>query len=513
MTLSSAVLQPPDSFDQHSSMWVDEAIWGHRLHDEQLPWFVFLEFLNVLHHEADKGRAFAEPGGFNTLKYGARHRLHLRNILFNNPHLGEIRQAYPDDDKQWHEWLKRMKGATGIAHAEFSYLRRHFHSFEDFAETVEFIRSTSLEVDSNKRWSSKFVFPYGPNCLYEDLDNNGSTNDRRFFGRTGEMLYLMFCRAEKKQELLVALKSKLLKTDHAWDSIIKCLQPPEKEPFGKERANSFLPYRSHRCFDELAEDWLSILSLNIPGFDVMPHLINLVGLHFLRYQLVVSREVLGVNSPLQLICEVVAPKKTLVREISCDLYQENNLLPAKAVEAFISKIEASPAWRQAILETGAFEKCFKILREEVRWGEEYDGPSEPESLIATLRQSAMKRHRQHVANIHRNYGREIGLVSKRGTVKLRYAPTDSLLKTLLFANVDKRNELNQFLERLHARYGLVFSDKQAEQVLPKGEFEKKAFQANSRRLEQRLGSLGLLKRLSDGCAYVVNPYNVTTNEQ
>ena len=323
----------------------------------------------------------------------------------------------------------------------------------------------------------------------------------------------MFCRSEKKQELLVALKSKLLKTDHAWDSIIKCLQPPEEDPFGGERANSFLPYSKHPCFDELAEDWLAILSLNIPGFDVMPHLINLLGLHLLRYQLVVSRKVLGLNSPLQLICEVVAPKKTLVREVSCDLYQENNLLPAKAVEAFISKIEASPPWQKAILETGAFEKCSKILREEVRWGEEYDGPSEPELLIAALRQSAMKRHRQHVANIHRNYGREIGLVSKRGTVKLRYAPTDSLLKTLLFANVNKRIELNQFLERLHARYGLVFSDKQAEQVLPKGDFEKKAFQANSRRLEQRLGSLGLLKRLSDGCAYVVNPYNVTTNEQ
>jgi hypothetical protein len=44
-------------------------------------------------------------------------------------------------------------------------------------------------------------------------------------------------------------------------------------------------------------------------------------------------------------------------------------------------------------------------------------------------------------------------------------------------------------------------------VLSKDEFDKKAFQANSRRLEQRLGSLGLLRRLSDGCAYVINPYH------
>lgn len=512
MTALPPSLPPPDSFDQSSSMWVDEAIWGHRLYDEQLPWMVFLEFLNVFHHEADKGRAFTEPGGLNTLKYRAAHRLHLRNILFNNPHLAEVRQIYPNENNRWDEWLKRMKSATGIAHAQFDYLRQHFHSFDDFCETVALVRSTSLEVNSNKRWTSKFVFPYGKGCLYEDLDNTASTNDRRFFGRTGEMLYLMLCRTQRKDELLAALKSRLAKTDSTWDSIIKCLQPADEDQLSSERANSFLPYTQHQCFDQLAEDWLSILRLNIPGFDVFPHLVNLAGLHLITYQLGVSRQVLGLESPLHLICEVVAPRKTLVREISCDLYQENNLLPAQAVETFISRIENSPAWQQALAENGAFEKCRKILRDEVRWGEDYEGPNDPEQLITALRQAAMKRHRQHVANIHRNYGREIGLVSKRGTVKLRYAPTDALLKTLLFANVEKRTELHQFLERLHTRYGIVFSDKQAEQVLAKGEFEKKAFQANSRRLEQRLGSLGVLKRLSDGCAYVVNPYYVTANE-
>jgi hypothetical protein len=63
------------------------------------------------------------------------------------------------------------------------------------------------------------------------------------------------------------------------------------------------------------------------------------------------------------------------------------------------------------------------------------------------------------------------------------------------------------LVELHRRYGIVFGDKEAEQVLAKDEFDKKPFQANARRLEQRLGSLGLLRRLSDGCAYVINPYH------
>ena len=498
----------PESFDQSSSMWVDEAIWGHRLYDEQLPWMVFLEFLNVFHYELDKGRAFEEPNGLNTLKYRAAHRLYLRNILFNNPGLAEIRLMYPHDTNRWDEWLKRMKAATGIAQPQFNYLKEHFHTFDDFCEVVSIVRSTSLEVNSNKRWTSKFVFPYGPNCLYEDLDNTASTNDRRFFGRTGEVLYLMLCRARRKEEVLAALKGHLAKTDRTWDSIIKRLQPADDDQLSGERANAFLAYAQHACFDELAEDWLAVLRLNISGFDVLPHLVNLAGLHLVSYQLAVSRQMLGLGPPLSFICEVVAPKKTLVRETSCELYQENNLLPSRAVETLVLRIEDSPEWQKAVTENGGFEKCRRILQEKVRWGEDYDGPTDPGQLIAALRQAAMKRHRQHVANIHRNYGREIGLISKRGTIKLRYAPTDGLLKTLLFANVEKRVELHAFLGRLFRRYGLVFGDKEAEEVLPKGDFDKKSFQANSRRLEQRLGSLGLLRRLSDGCAYVVNPYHV-----
>jgi hypothetical protein len=505
MTLSP--LPPPESFDQSSSMWVDETIWGHRLYDEQLPWMVFLEFLNVFHHEVEKERAFREPNGRNTLIYRAAHRRYLRNILFNNPHFAEVFSCFPSDAGRWENWLKKMKSATGIAHPQFAYLKDHFHSFDDFCEIVSLVRSTSLEVHSNKRWTSKFVYPYGKNCLYEDLDNSATTNDRRFFGRTGELLYLMFCRATRKGELLAAMTERLSQMDPMWDSVVKRLQPTEEDIFGGERANAFLPYENHPSFDDMTEDWLAILRLKIPGFDVFPHLVNLCGLHLLRYQLSVSNELLGQKAPLHIICEVVAPKKTLVREISCDLYQENNTLPGRAVEGFINAIERSEEWQRARSDYGAYEKCRKILSEKVRWGDEYEGPNDPDQLIASLHQAAMKRHRQHVANIHRNYGREIGLVSKRGTVKLRYAPTDALLKTLLYANVKKRAELHSFLDLLARRYGLIFGDREAELVLPKGELDKKAFQANSRRLEQRLGSLGLLRRLSDGCAYVLNPFS------
>ena len=202
---------------------------------------------------------------------------------------------------------------------------------------------------------------------------------------------------------------------------------------------------------------------------------NLSGLHLIKYQLGVAHQFLGLTTPLTIVCEVVAPKKTLIRELSCDLYQENNLLPARAVESFIATVEASNDWQHASKQNGAFEACKKLLIEKVRWGEDYVGPNDPEALIARLKEAAMKRHRQHVANIHRSYGREIGLVSKRGTVKLRYAPTDALLKTLLFANVDKRIELDQLLEKLHQRYGLVFGAKEGKKSSKKQNLIKKLF--------------------------------------
>jgi len=201
-----------------------------------------------------------------------------------------------------------------------------------------------------------------------------------------------------------------------------------------------------------------------------------------------------------------APKKTLVREVSCELYQENNLLTNQAITAYLDDIERSEDWQFAKTQPGAFARCREILRTKVLWGDDYDGSSNPDALMCELRTSAKRRHQQHVASIHRNYGREIGLVSKRGTVKLRYAPNDDFLKSILFANVSKRMELNLFLSLLWERYALIFGDREAESVLSKDEFDKKAFQANARRLEQRLASLGLLKRLSDGCAYVINPY-------
>lgn len=499
-------LPPIPNPDPH--MWVDEAIWGHRYHDEQSPWLIFLEFLNVYEHERRKGRALQEVDGFNRLKYRPARRLYLRNILFNNPKIDYFSRQNLGDQYRWKMWLHEMTKAQGVNDPRFDYLQERFDDFNSFVEVVRLLRSTSLELHTNKRWSSKFVFPYGPDCLYEDLNKDAKSNDRNFFGRTGEMLYLMLSRSREKDELNQLLQAHAILQPGKWNAIVKALQPTEEEVVGSELGKSFLAYPTHPTFDAIAADWISLLKLDMPGYDVLPHLVNTAAFHLIQYQLRVSRDLVGLEGPLKMVCEVVAPKKTLIREVSCALYQENNLLSSRAVMSYIDQIETSDEWQQAKGRPGAFAECRQILRDRVLWGDDgYDGASHPDDLIKELRGSAKRRHQQHAGNIHRNYGREIGLISRRGTVKLRYAPTDDFLKSLLFANITKRMELHQLLALLWQRYGLIFGDREGEAVLPKDEFDKKAFQANARRLEHRLGSLGVLKRLSDGCAYVINPYS------
>lgn len=489
-----------------NSMWVDEQIWGHRLWDSESPWLLYLEFLNVAEACGRDGPLF--QNGDHPLLFRPYKRLHLRNILFNNEVLSQIASRFPDSNSAWNAWLEWMgTNAKGVVPRDFTYLKGRFHTFQQFASLVGILRGSAVESEANKRWSSRFVFPFGPNALYEDLNISAAGKVSReyiYFGRTGELLYLMLCRSAKREELASRF-SALLSGQNQWNKLLALFQPDGSED-QETRANSFLPYTTHPVFDLLAEDWLHVLSLDLPGFDALPHMVTLGAFHVMLYQLRVSSTIL--DRPLHFICEVVAPKKTLVRELSSLNYQENSLLSQKAIDAYLLSITSSDSWKHAKSQASNFAACKAILEELVRWPndpEDYEGCSDPDALAAELRRAAITRHKQHVASVHRQYGRDVGLVSKRGTNRLRYAPTDALLKSLVLANVSGRMEYKEFLDRIFSRYGFVFGEREAERVLPHEDFEKKAFQTNSQRLEQRLSSLGMLRKLSDACAYVQNP--------
>jgi hypothetical protein len=510
------VLARPEGHEDRSGpdMWIDEAIWGHRLHDEQSPWLTLLEFLCVLHAENGQGRALSETST-NGLSYKPQTQLRLRNLLFNNPHMATVLATNASDEAMWKSWLERMQeNAGGLERPDFSYLRERFETFPDFASVVSFLQSSAIEGGSNKRWSSKFVFPFGTSALYEDVSVSsagGVSTDRRFFARTGEVLYLMLCRSARASDLRTRLVSRVLQNEAPYDGLIRAVQG-EVQLARQERAGSYLPCSTHPSFDRLAEDWIAILDLRIPAYDAIPHIVTMTGLHLLRYQLQRSTEVLGIPDPITLVCEIVSPKRSVVRDLSADSFQSNNALPQQAIDRFIRQIVDTPEWKAALASDEPDQNAAEVLSKKFDWpdlDEPDDARGTPGELLEMLVSKAVVRHRQHVGKIHSTWARLIGLSSRRASRRVRYAPTDRLLKSLVACCVDRRIEFKDFLVLLYDRYGLIIGDQQARSFVEAGAADQEDFSDNAKRLEERLASLGLLKRLSDSCAYVENPFDRT----
>jgi hypothetical protein len=502
---------PPDgrhpNHERSVNVWLDEQIWGHRLYDAQSPWLVFLEFLNVAEACEYRGNLLTDD---TALSYQPRRRMFLRNILFYSDDVERVAEKHSDSRRAWEEWLKRAQDtAIGISRPDFSYLKERFYSYEGFAEVVRMLRATAVERQSNKRWTSRFIFPFGAHALYIDLNAkpNGLSREYINFGRSGELLYLMLARSSRRDELVPHIRQ-VVNGQEKWDRLVAALQPDDADYQANDRlqteSSCYLPYQRHRVFDELAADWLAAFGLELPGFDVYPHLVTLGALHLLRYHLSAASTWTGGDGQPYLVCEIIAPKKTLVREVSLRTYGQNDALSTGAVEQFIERIRNSAEWTRAV-SSGEFAQCQEVLRRAICW-DDGKNSSDPDAVLAGLKVEALRRHQRHAGQVHRTYGREIGLVSRRGTNRFRYAPTDQLIRTLLFATVDHRMEFGEFLHRLFVKYQMVIGAREAEQVLPADEFDSSAFQDNARRLEQRLVSLGLLRRLSDACAYVENPY-------
>lgn len=489
-------------------IWVDEAIWGHRLYDEQTPWLIFLEFLTVLTACRENREAFIE-NNFNTLSYKPNRFLSLRNIVFNNPKLKTIIGEENDDESRWQRWFKEMEKSKGGVETDFKYVKNRFESFENFYEVINLLRSSAIEGDSNKQFTSKFLFPYGPNCIFEDLDVRSFTSGRRFFARTGELAYLMLCRSGRGQEVLNKLNKIILDKNKLWNQIVSTLNLEEKDDEYYHK-HAYLPYETLPDYKAFANDWLLLLNKDIPGYDVIPHLVVILGLHMLLYFLRRSSEIVNNTSEITIICEMISPKRSIVRNVAIDSYRTNNFLSREAIMKYIDNIIESNQWTEILSNTDVhvrsnlakdfFEKYFS-------W--EVEKGSDPEGMLSALKQKAKTRHDQHVAKIHATWTKNLGLASRRGTNSIRYAPTDNFLKSFVYTIVDKRMEFYKFLDELYKRYGIVIGHHEAEKVLK--DVDRKVFEENAQRLERRLVSLGLLKRLSDACAYVENPYSNMSN--
>jgi hypothetical protein len=495
---------------------VDENIWGHRLYDEQLPHLTVLEFLGVLGSNLDKPlRPHEGLGG--AVQFKPQRQMRLRGLLFNNPYVESIAESKLPDEEKWRQWIDKFdqgKTGNGDTAGDIAYLRQSFTSFDDFAKAIELLHSSSFESRSNKRWSSKFVFPFGPDALYEDLqiDAKGNmSNDRRFFARTGELLYLMLARAKRGAELGDLLAERLFDRSAPMNRLTRALQGAPQLP-DEARISGYLPEASNPRFDQICEDWLAILTRDIPVYDALEHLIAITGLNMLLYFLERAKSAAGDDEPVEFVCEIVSKDGRKVRALSGDSYLANQGYPEKAIRAHVESIRRKQAWIDAGSAEFPDAERVKLLREAFQWpppdarDEEDYASRNPDYLVSKLVELALPRHGQHIGKIHAAWSRAIGLSSRRLSRRYRYAPNDRLLKSLVIAMVGDRMQFDEFLVEAKRRYGLVIGDAEGARLVEAESIDQAELSENRDNLEARLVGLGLVRRLSDSCSFVENPF-------
>lgn len=490
---------------------VDEHIWGHRLYDEQLPHLTVLEFLGVLGSNLDTPLV---AGPDDKVKYQPQHQIRLRGLLFNNPYVESVRNKDISDDDKWKVWKEHFaQDSTKMGDEDMDYLRKVFTKFDDFAKAIELLRSSAFEARSNKRWSSKFVFPFGPDALFEDLrvDSGGAANDRRFFARTGELLYLMLSRAKRGPELGQKLVERLFDNGVPMNRLVRALQGPVQTA-PNPREVGYLPYEKHPRFDLLCDDWLAILSRDMPVYDALDHLITSAGLNLLLYFLECAKSTSGDVEPVEFVCEIVSNERTKVRALSGDSYQSNQALSKRAIKASVESIKLTDEWANALKSDYPDAECAKLMRARFQWPAA-DGDDDGEGggksgneLVKRLAERAEARHDQHVVKIHSAWAKSIGLSSRRLARRTRYAPNDRLLKTIVVTLVKDRMQFDEFLHVAKKRYGLVIGDAEGTRLVKDKKVDQEALSENQSNLESRLVGLGLVRKLSDSCSFVENPF-------
>lgn len=493
------------------AVWLEEAIFGHRLWYRQTPWLIFLEFMNVAEAFSREGTLLEGTEPVRSYPYNLRFRMGLRNILFNNEAIATIASERREDHDAWTAWLAFMSEASDGVAEDFGYVRDRFDRFSDFAELVALVRQTTIEAGSNRRWSSRFIFPFGVNALFCDaiMERGQPKRDYTVFGRTGELVYLMLSRSELAPELRRRFAA-MFDPDHPKNRLVGLLAAPGDDRASREEhGDAFLPYRRHPAFERLAEDWVALLGLGLPEQDVFAHLVPLATLHVMLYQLETAAAVAGKERP-RVVCEMITPRRGLVRQNAIASYYGNDSLVRQALT------ERRRALLAARFPAGLIEgeddeegELLTAVRGFLKSTFSFEPTQQPETverLLQSFERAIETKLDQNGGQVHHYFGRYVGLISRRATNRYRYAPTDALLKTLVLARVPGRLEFGKFLQELDDHYGIVIGPEQAERALDPDSYDASSFERNRERLEGRLVSMGLLKRLSDGCAYVVNPF-------
>lgn len=529
--LAEGALATPSKLQLNQmTLWCEYPIWGLLLYDDQSPWLSILEALHICFSRArDKKSVFPGPEQdasgapvHEWLQYSIPLSTGLRTILFNDQQIDEISASAADNASMWTSW---EKGCDAEKSVDVPHLKKKFSEFRDLARAVALLRSSQIDGNNNRRPTSRHLLPLGGDMIFADVSESKLQPDRRWLRRTGEIIYLMLNRSERRGEIEALLREKLIDAQSPWDRLARNLKGREADEDDTRSLNTgYLPLPTHPAYERLAQDWRAILALRMPVATSLASLARLTSLDLLIY--VVERGVEIVEGPEghvpPFVMDMVGSSSLGgLRKLSDDLYKRHRRLPTEAMRTFVERFRGSEEWARIEADDNAALEARNLLASRFLWNR--DIGTDPHTMPTPREQIEdllieVQRPRSHsVGAMYIAHGRQAGVLLARAGVGTWYAPTDDLIEALVLANVDGPEELESFLDKLYRRYRIVIGTEEAMKAfdgeLPDTEAN---FRANERSFEDRLRMLGYLQRKSDDCAFVSNPFgqaNAGTSSQ
>ena len=508
--LSAPLPVPKEALGDAIDMQVQESIHGHRFVQEQEPYMIVLETLAVCAVQP-LGSTKPVENAHEAFQYALPHRRKLRFLLFQDRHLDHVAEdrTIPDQDK-WETWKARANDQFYPNHKgqdAFAYLDEAFEcDVKALRQAVRLLRSQEVDVMHNRRWTSRFLAVTGPDMICTDMrEKQGSwTADRRFFGRGGELVYLMLNRSTQVDEVSALVTQRILNKDDPMNQIARALS----DPAGSGQASThigYLPYRHLPAYDRLAEDWFNILSCNrLPEGHLFEPLFRITGLNLIVYLAERAQTEMNAAAREPIIADLTDGGNAHLRDDAKKHLNLHRDAANGAVRAFITRgLAEDEAWGKALeLDDPGVAK--RVIAERFSFKAKDENARSPEGQVEALIEKAISRDKNNVYRYLLPLAKGSGLVTSRQRVGPWFALDDSLLFALVLANADKTIELREFVARLYERYGLVIGPQEARNAF--GRIHAERFEENLSALEARLTRLALTQRLSDDCAFVINPY-------
>ena len=499
-----------------SEMLVQEYIHGHRLNTDQEAYMILLETLAVINDQPlGKHTADQKNNKHEQFEYKLPHKKKMRYLLFKDQNLSKANNNQTfTKEQQWKDWKKKTRHQfTRLNSLEdhFLYLDEKFDDLDELLQAVSLVQSMELDVMNKRRWTSKFLCVTGPNMILPDFrETKGRwSTDRRFFGRGGELVYLMLNRSDQCKNVQNLIETRLLDEHDPYNQIAKSISPVVED--GSSTAEiGYLPCLQHQSYNRLADAWIKILEQDLlSGSHFFDPLFRITGLNLILYLVERACELIGRPNVEPILIDLTDGRNFQLKQAT-----KNNLnllrdLQNDAVKAFITKkVESDSNWETTIvLDSGkkASELIAKLFYYQFDSSQSLEEVT-PEEVLKSFINKAQRRSHNNANSYILSLSKQIGLCTARGSAGTWLAVDDLMIIALVMALVDETVELSEFLNKLYETYNLVIGPSEARKAYTNPPISSNSFEENLASLEERMTKLALTKRLSDDCAFVINPF-------